>query len=98
MATITQRLEVCDVCRTVGLSVTRVRVAVGEGRLRSYALCEKDGGPLLRLVSTLTGSDTAVGRPAPRSRQVSMDQIEAVKTKRTPRKTSTPRRRPVKGT
>jgi hypothetical protein len=91
MAVITKRIEVCDVCRDVdAVVVTRVRMAVGSGRLRTYALCERDMTPVVDLMKQL-----GVGAPdmPPRraSKQVSMDQIEGVKVQRAhPRTKSKP--------
>ena len=84
MAVITKRIEVCDVCRTVDEPVTRVRVAFGAGRLRTYALCEKHGGPVRELIGHL-GSGTIAPSPARASRQVSLGEIESVKEARAPK-------------
>ena len=87
MAIITRRVEVCDVCRDIDVVVvTRVRMAVGPGRLRTYALCEKDMAPVMDLMKRL-GVGVADTPPKRASRQVTMDQIEGVKTQRAhPRK------------
>ena len=84
MAVITKRIEVCDVCRTIDEPVTRVRVAFGAGRLRTYALCEKHGGPVRELIGHL-GSGTIASAPARSSRQVSLGEIESVKLARAPK-------------
>lgn len=88
MAAITQRIEVCDVCKDIERPVTHYRLAPEGGRLRKLALCEEHGLPLTTLVSELhlwTG-------PARRSsRQVTMEQIEVVK-KRQARKTTASKR------
>ena len=84
MAVITKRIEVCDVCRTVGEPVTRVRVAFGAGRLHTYALCEEHGGPVRDLIGHL-GSGTIASAPARSSKQVSLDEIESVKLARAPK-------------
>jgi hypothetical protein len=87
MVVITKRVEVCDVCRDVNVAVvTRVRMAVGPGRLRTYAFCEKDIASVLDLMRRLdVGADDMPHRRA--SKQVSMDQIEGVKVQRAkPRK------------
>jgi len=84
VAVITKRIEVCDVCRTVGEPVTRVRVAFGAGRLRTYALCEEHGGPVRELIGHL-GSGTISSAPARSSKQVSLDEIESVKLARSPK-------------
>ena len=84
MAVINQRVEVCDVCRIVGVPVTRVRVAFGAGRLRTYALCEKHGGPVRELIGHL-GSGTIAPAQARASRQVSLGEIESVKEARAPK-------------
>jgi len=84
VAVITKRIEVCDVCRTVDEPVTRVRVAFGAGRLRTYALCEEHGGPVRDLIAHL-GSGTIAPAPARSSRQVSLGEIESVKAARAPK-------------
>lgn len=51
MATITKRIEVCEVCRDISKAdLTRFRIAVGNGRLRTYALCAEDAKELRTLL------------------------------------------------
>ena len=92
MAVITKRIEVCDVCRTIDAPVTRVRVAFGAARMRTYALCDTHGGPVKALLADL-GAGTIARPPAKTSRRVSLEEIESVKDAR-----STPAKgRRVKG-
>jgi hypothetical protein len=89
MAVITKRIEVCDICRDVdAVVVTRVRMAVASGRLRTYALCEKDMAPVMDLMKRL-GVGAPDAPPKRASRQVSMDQIEGVKEQRATSTTKT---------
>lgn len=76
MVAITQRVEVCDVCRKIDRPVRHFRVAPEGGRLRKVALCEEHSEPIFSLVAQLK-----LWAEAPRrsSRQVTMDQIEEVK-------------------
>jgi hypothetical protein len=90
MATVTRRIEVCDVCRDVAKPIEeRARIAVGDGRLRTYAFCKSDFMPLTRV---LTAIAQAAPEPAGRrggSKQVTMEDIETVKAQRgRPRKTA----------
>jgi len=84
VAVITKRIEVCDVCRRVGEPVTRVRVAFGTGRLRTYALCEEHGGPVRELLGHL-GAGTIAQPPARASKVLSMEELDAVKVARAPK-------------
>lgn len=83
MATVTRRIEVCDVCRDVAKPIEeRARIAVGEGRLRTYAFCKGDIAPLSRI---LTAIAQAAPEPAGRrggSKQVTMEDIDQIKTQR----------------
>lgn len=75
MAAITQRIEVCDVCKDIERPVRHYRLAPEGGRLRKLALCEEHEAPLAVMVSELklwTGNRRS-------SRQVTMEQIEEVK-------------------
>jgi len=83
MATITQKIVVCDVCRSVDLPVSTFRAAFGGGRLRTYALCDTHGAPVKELLSGLGGGATTT---APRrvSKVLTLDQIESVKATRAP--------------
>ena len=85
MATITQKIVVCDVCRSVDLPVSTFRAAFGGGRLRTYALCDTHGAPVKELLSGLGGGATTT---APRriSKVLTIDQIESVKATRIPAK------------
>jgi hypothetical protein len=87
MVVITKRIEVCDVCRDLEAAVvTRLRCALGSGRLHTYALCEKDMAPVVDLMKRL-GAGAPDAPPKRASKQVSMDQIEGVKVQRAhPRK------------
>lgn len=79
MATITKRIEVCDVCRDMGKTdLTRFRIAIGHGRLRTYALCGGDSKDLRAMLSSL-GSGTTGTTPGRPSKMVTMAQIETVK-------------------
>ena len=84
MATITKRIEVCDVCRDVERPIThRFRVSVDSGRLRAFSLCEGDGLPLVQALAAL--SATAKDAPAHRpNKQVTLAEIEKVKIREVP--------------
>jgi hypothetical protein len=85
MAVINQRIEVCDVCRRVGEPVTKFRAAFGGGRLRTFALCDADGGPVKELLAKL-GSGTVAQPPARSSKVLSMEELDAVKQARAPKR------------
>lgn len=82
MASITTKVEVCDVCRDIERPVRHFRLAPDSGRLRTLALCSEHSEPLDALVLTLN-LWTGRGRP---SKQVTMEQIEVVKRRGRPRK------------
>lgn len=91
MATVTRKIEVCDVCRELDRPVVdHVRMAREGGRLRTYAFC----GPDLKAVEKLLD---AIAATAPQSlgkrggsKQVTMEQIGEIKAARRgrPRKTA----------
>jgi len=85
MATITKRIEVCDVCRDVNRPVAhRFRVSVDSGRLRAWSLCEDDGLPLTKALAGL-GSTRSSDMPTRRTnKQVTLAEIEKVKTREVP--------------
>jgi hypothetical protein len=85
MATITRRVEVCDVCRDIDKPVVEhVRIAREGGRLRTYAFCKGDLKPL---EGTLTDIMAVAPVTRPRgSKQVTMEQIDQIKAKRATRK------------
>lgn len=98
MASITRRIEVCDVCRDVDAPIAKhVRLADEGDRLRTVALCQKDLGlPILDLLRAL-----AKGAPAPTpgrggSRKVTLEQIEEIKKTRGRAKKTTAPKRPRK--
>jgi len=85
MATITKRIVVCDVCRSIDAPVTSFRAAFGGGRLRTYALCDTHGTPVKELLSGLGGGATTTA-PRRASKVLTLDQIESVKATRAPAK------------
>lgn len=82
MAAITQRIEVCDVCKNIERPVTHYRLAPEGGRLRKLALCEEHMQPLTSLISVL---NLWTGPSRRNSRQVTMEQIEVVKKRQSRR-------------
>lgn len=78
MATVTRRIEVCDICREVDNPVvTHVRIAPENGRLRTYAFCAGDYQPVQAVLTAIAKATPATdGR---RSKQVTMEQIEQIK-------------------
>ena len=93
MAIITQRIEVCDVCRSAALPVNRFRLAVGTGRLRTYVLCAEDGAPFMRFLSKMGETTTGAVHMRRGNRQVRMDQIEEIKVSRAAERQETRRAR-----
>lgn len=84
MAAITQRIEVCDVCKEIDRPIKHYRLAPEGGRLRTLALCEEHRNPVELLISSValwTGSRRS-------SRQVTMEQIEEVKKRRSTKKSA----------
>jgi hypothetical protein len=82
VATITKRIEVCDVCRDIERPILhRVRISMDAGKLRAYSLCEGDSLPLTNALAAL-GTPAAAAAPRRASRQVTLDQIEVVKEQR----------------
>lgn len=86
MVAITQRVEVCDICRDVNRPVKHFRLAPESGRLRKLALCDEHSEPIKGLVEALS----LWSEGSRRSRQVTMEQIEQVKKtqKRAAKKTA----------
>ena len=84
MATITKRIEVCDVCRDVERPVAhRFRASMDSGKLRTYTLCEIDCAPLMQALASLGA--TAKDAPARRTnKQVTLAEIDKVKLREVP--------------
>lgn len=90
MATVTRKIEVCDVCRELDRPIAdRVRIARNGGRLRTYALCAPDLKPVERLLEAIAAAaPEALGKRGG-SKQVTMEQIGEIKARRgRPRKTA----------
>jgi hypothetical protein len=88
MATVTRRIEVCDVCRDVNKPVvTHARIAEDGGRLRTYAFCQGDYKPLSGVIEAIQRAEgeKLSGRRGG-SKQVTMEQIDQIKTSRRGRK------------
>lgn len=79
MVAITQRVEVCDICRKIDRPVKHFRIAPEGGRLRKLALCDEHSEPIFQLVDQLK-LWTEAGKRS--SRQVTMEEIEQVKKTR----------------
>jgi hypothetical protein len=88
MATVTRRIEVCDVCRELDRPVvTHVRIAPEGGRLRTFAFCSTDYKPVAGVIESIQAVEGAKlsGRRGG-SKQVTVDQIEQIKASRRGRK------------
>lgn len=85
MATVTRRIEVCDVCRDVTKEVSaHARIAPEGGRLRTYAFCDRDYRQVASVLEAIAAADglEVQSRRGRGSRQVTMEQIEQVKATR----------------